>query len=617
MTSSLLHLCSDWPGLEALLRDTNITEIQLTPEGVVWTRRADAERVEAPVTLPPEGVTRILDAVQAFAVVADPHPGPVVAIEQGALRWIRLSEPAHKGSSCLFVLRVHQARLSAQELVRRGHVRRRDLGAMQKMIRNGQGLVVAAPEGCDLGDLLLALLESVPRERHTLVLEGPSLNLEGLACTALRRTTRLAGPQREICFDLARRADVLVLNDLQTGDVAWVDPQRRSAQQAQLLSLRAETSQDALRALLQVMNSSLSLPEDANLHALAWCKNTEDGVRLQSLFALPSMELTSNAGYVPLKTWGTSTASKAPDKPEKQAIENEAPLVEVKVLPSLSDQDALSGSSDDASTGDEAPRERPTMAGVDVPADLMLTSDLPVEEALSVQDPALMTLPADMQIDALEELDDPKTQDSAPLEPAPAQRLQRRLGRPPEPKPWERKPTPPKTSKIEEEPEPPSSSSSAELRPLGARGRLVSSRLGGRHLNRNASESPTKGAAARSRRLSRVSAAIDRQASFKPLEPEPTGKSGLRSIGRDEGVEVQMGGAASGDLDDKFATIQHQADDLGLAPDEATVQKSAEELHQGLEDALDNTNTSPLRPVARNTIRQASKLRPFHPKDDT
>jgi hypothetical protein len=87
------------------------------------------------------------------------------------------------------------------------------------------------------------------------------------------------------------------------------------------------------------------------------------------------------------------------------------------------------------------------------------------------------------------------------------------------------------------------------------------------------------------RRASRFGA-IERQASFKPAEPvTPNVGSTLRSFQRnaaDEGVEVQLGGAASGQegsLDPSFPsddgrTLQHSASDLGLDED-TTSQRSA------------------------------------------
>jgi hypothetical protein len=87
------------------------------------------------------------------------------------------------------------------------------------------------------------------------------------------------------------------------------------------------------------------------------------------------------------------------------------------------------------------------------------------------------------------------------------------------------------------------------------------------------------------RRASRFGA-IERQASFKPAEPStPNVGSTLRSFQRnaaDEGVEVQLGGAASGQegsLDPSFPsddgrTLQHSASDLGLDED-TTSQRSA------------------------------------------
>jgi hypothetical protein len=195
-----------------------------------------------------------------------------------------------------------------------------------------------------------------------------------------------------------------------------------------------------------------------------------------------------------------------------------------------------------------------------------------------------------------------RSDEEMPSGPSLADRLRRRLGRPPKPRAW--KNTQERfTGSTEVTPAPASIEDSGERRSLAP-----ASRLGGAMNRRLArpvqrplpTESPAGGEAATPRASNRRRArfgtsAIKRQTRFNPVEPEQR-KVGLRSIGRqEEGFEVHLGGAASSDEgatqqrdlpNDDLATIQKAAQELGsfleASPDEATIQKSPRELSRGV-----------------------------------
>lgn len=656
------------PLLRALLREEGVTWLQVTPSGEVWARRGQGPRALAPLDLATEEVQQLLTlvraAMEAHHQACDPESPRQAWLEWRNMRWILLGEPLHKGAPALFAQRIRPPRLNADQWVERSWARRSQLDTLTQRLAEGHGILLAAPSGDIQERLAATLLSSLPEACHALVLEpAQGMDTEGLPVTALRRALVLRDAQRQLCQALLESADLLVVPRLQDEEGwRWAS---LPGPQARLLTLEAESAQDAARLLVQELLAqrpqaeALTLPQDLNLDTLVFCKPTEEGFVLE-LSTFPERALSEKTRYIPLKPLSTARASRE-DLPALAAIKprlaaEPAQEVEAPPLAAPEPPEEVAAPAPLLEPEDPTPDPAPSMAPraqvlpaarvaapeplevapeelVPVPtypeAAQALEQDAPtpasgafsslggsLHPSLDVElDMAdVVERPTHTNLEPVQALDEPPSQPGdTPSGPSLVDRLRRRLGRPPQPQGW--KGGAPPVEEPPEEPELPqlSNEDSGERRSIAPASRLggaISRRLSRPMQRALSTDSPPAGEPAQapgvSRRLSRFgSAAIKRETRFNPVEPERR-QAGLRSFGRQEDdFEVQMGGAASYD---EGSTQQRGFPDDDLD----TIQKGAEELQQVLEASPDEAT---IQKSARELSRGAPPRAEDSPRD--
>jgi hypothetical protein len=189
-----------------------------------------------------------------------------------------------------------------------------------------------APPGGPQGRLLASILGALPGAPLAVLLEPRlGLDVDGLPLTCLRRDLVAAGPQRALCEDLIARADWLAAHDLDgPDDWRWVTA---PGPQPRLLSMTADSPQDAARALVQRAlearegAATLQLPQDLNVALVVLCKPTEQGAALE-LFTFPDRPLSATGALFLRPLSLLSAARPAAPSPAPEATPAPPPVVE-------------------------------------------------------------------------------------------------------------------------------------------------------------------------------------------------------------------------------------------------------------------------------------------------
>ena len=267
------------PGLEAVLEDSEVSEVMINGPGNVWVERGgELEALDAPELTAAALYRAAIHIARPLGL--DPAARPVLDARLDDGSRVAICTPPASPHVAMTIRRFGGRAFSPEDLVRQGSLPEAVYRAARGALRSRRNILVSGGTGSGKTTLLNALIELLPEEERIVAIED-TLELRIDRTNCLRFEAGTVGSEAPVSIrDLVRHAlrhrpDHIVVGEVRGGEAADLLQALNTGHGGSLTTIHANNARSALSRLAScAMQAGGALPWEVT------CRGVVDGISL-------------------------------------------------------------------------------------------------------------------------------------------------------------------------------------------------------------------------------------------------------------------------------------------------------------------------------------------------